>query len=66
MNIMAIEDGLVPLTYVSSASKYLQQCKVTSSVKTLTNSWLLNISSSLKSHDREWRWPCTIIGEDSD
>lgn len=67
MNIMAIEDGLVPLTNVSSASKYLQQCKVTSSVKTLANSWLLNyISSSLKSHDREWRWQCTIIGEDAD
>lgn len=33
-NIMAIEDGLLPLTYVTHTSKYLQQCKVSSSVKT--------------------------------
>lgn len=67
MNIMAIEDGLLPLTYVTHTSKYLQQCKVSSSVKTLTNNWLLNyISSSLKSHDGERRWQSTIIGVDAD
>lgn len=27
MNIMAIEDGLFPLAYVTHTIKYLQQCK---------------------------------------
>lgn len=37
MDIMAIEDGLLPLTYATQththASNYLQQCKSSSSVK---------------------------------
>lgn len=66
MNIMAIGDGLLPLTHDTHTSKYLQQCKVSSSVKTLTNNWLLNYISSLKSHDGERKWQGTITGVDAD
>lgn len=33
MNIMAIEDGLFPLAYVTHTIKYLQQCKFSCSVE---------------------------------
>lgn len=48
MNIMAIEDGLFPLAYVTHTIKYLQQCKLSCSIKTLANKWLNYISSFLK------------------
>lgn len=50
MNIMAIEDGPFPLAYVSHTIKYLQQCKISCSIKTLANNWLNDISSFLKSY----------------
>lgn len=40
MDIMAIEDGLFPLAYITHTIKYLQQCKFSCSVKTLANNWL--------------------------
>lgn len=62
---MAIEHGLHSLTYITSTSKYLQQCKVCSSVTTITNNWLLiSISSPLKSHVTQ-RWQSTTVGADA-
>lgn len=53
MDIMAIEDGLFPLAYVTHTIKYLQQCKLSCSIKTLANNWLNYISSFFE--DISWR-----------
>lgn len=55
MNIMAIEDGLFPLAYITHTIKYLQQCKFSWSVKTLANNWQTYISSFVKLYGGEWR-----------
>lgn len=59
MSVMAIEDGLLPLAYVTHTIKYLQQCKYFCSIKTLANSKLNSISSFLKSHGGGRSWLST-------
>lgn len=61
MSVMAIEDGLLPLAYVTHTIKYLQQCKYFCSVKTLANNKLNYISSFLKSHGGGRSWLSTTI-----
>lgn len=63
MNIMAIEDGLFPLAYVTHTIKYLQQCKFSRSIKTRANNWLNYVSSSLNScgGERRWQSKCLCI-----
>lgn len=69
MNIMAIEDGLFPLAYVTHTIKYLQQCKFSCSVETLSNSWLNYCSSffclfvcfEVVQYGGERRWQSTTI-----
>lgn len=66
MNIMAIEDGLFPLAYVTHTIKYLQQCKFSRSIKTRANNWLNYVSSSLNSCGGERRWQSTTVWADVD
>lgn len=71
MNIMAIEDGLFPLAYVTHTIKYLQQCKFSCSVENTLKQLakllqliffcLFVCFFEVVQYGGEQRWPSTTI-----
>lgn len=62
MDIMAIEDGLLPLTYATQTHT-LAIIYNSAKFRLQSNVGLLNrIRWPLQSHDEGWRWRNTIVG----